>query len=215
MGIKIPLIEAENRLLTSRVLIKCPTSAALKLAQLRYAVHYQGNISRTGTGQEHNFAETQQMKTKQQIPLNILLADDDTDDRYFFAKALEAISVPVILSTVENGELLISRLIDGREPIPDVLFLDLNMPKKNGAECLTFIKGTKKLDKLPVIIYSTSLHNDVADLLYDAGAHYYIKKAELKELKKTLMHVLPAFFEKEVKRPSRDKFVISLYEVDH
>lgn len=155
------------------------------------------------------------MKDSQQIPLHILLADDDTDDRYFFEKALKEISLPSALSTVENGELLISRLMHGGEPLPDVLFLDLNMPKKNGAECLTLIKGTKKLEKLPVIIYSTSLHTDVADLLYNAGAHYYIKKAELQDLKKILLKVLPGFWEKTISRPPRSEFIISLLEVDH
>ena len=155
------------------------------------------------------------MNTKTQIPLELLLADDDEDDRYFFAKALDTLDFPVRLNTVENGELLISRLIRGEDRIPDVLFLDLNMPKKNGAECLAIIKATRKLEKLPVIIYSTSLHSDVADLLYAAGAHYYIKKTELNQLKKILAQVLPAFFEKKIKRPSREEFVISLLEVDH
>lgn len=155
------------------------------------------------------------MKDSSQIQLHILLADDDTDDRYFFEKALNEISLRSVLSTVENGELLISRLMHGEEPLPDVLFLDLNMPKKNGAECLTLIKGTKKLKELPVIIYSTSLHTDVADLLYNAGAHYYIKKAELHDLKKILLQVLPCFYEKVITRPSRSEFIISLLEVDH
>jgi CheY-like chemotaxis protein len=155
------------------------------------------------------------MKDSQHTPLQILLADDDADDRYFFEKALNEIALPTMLSTVENGELLISRLMHGDEPFPDVLFLDLNMPKKNGAECLTLIKGTKKLEKLPVIIYSTSLHTDVADLLYNAGAHYYIKKAELHDLKKILLKVLPVFREEVLNRPPRSEFIISLIEVDH
>src|SRR5688500_11202669 len=50
------------------------------------------------------------MKKSSQVPLQILLADDDADDTYFFAKALAEISLPVVLDTVENGERLILRL---------------------------------------------------------------------------------------------------------
>ncbi|MGZ3902669.1 MAG: response regulator, partial [Bacteroidia bacterium] len=96
--------------------------------------------------------------------INILLADDDKDDRYFFEKALKTLSIKAQLTISEDGEKLMAYLLKHSEKLPDVLFLDLNMPRKNGAECLTEIKLHEKLKKLPVIIYSTSLHDDVADI---------------------------------------------------
>lgn len=123
---------------------------------------------------------------QQNVPLNILLADDDKDDRFFFNEALKQLPIATRLTTVENGEKLMDLLSKNSEHLPDVLFLDLNMPRKNGNECLIEIKRNEKLKHLPVIIYSTSLHELVADELYKNGEDYYIKKTDLSELKKVL-----------------------------
>src|SRR4051812_20527820 len=101
-----------------------------------------------------------------QKPINVLLADDDQDDRHFFDLALKDISTPTMLTTAEDGEKLLAYLENDTDPLPDVLFLDLNMPRKNGAECLLHLQLNPKLNQLPVIIYSTSLHENIADLLY-------------------------------------------------
>ena len=150
---------------------------------------------------------------KQDALFRILLADDDIDDRFFFDKALENLPIPTQLETVEDGEKLMSYLLENAKKLPDVLFLDLNMPRKNGSECLAEIKSNEKLKGLPVIIYSTSLHDEVADLLYKGGAHYYIRKTDLEELKKILFHVLTLMAEKKFLRPSRDGFIVSLVDV--
>lgn len=106
-----------------------------------------------------------------------------------------------------------SYLLEKSKQLPDVLFLDLNMPRKNGSMCLAEIKSNEKLKKLPVIIYSTSLYEDVASLLYKEGAHYYVRKTDLAELKKILLRVLTLMLEKNFTRPSRDEFITSLVEV--
>lgn len=154
------------------------------------------------------------MKPKQQnVLLKILLADDDKHDRYFFEKALKELPIPTQLVTMEDGEKLMSYLLKNSEKLPDVLFLDLNIPRKNGSECLSEIKSNEKLKQLPVIIYSTSLHEDVAGRLYKNGAHYYVRKTDFGELKKILLQVLTLMAEKKFKRPTREEFVISLLEV--
>ncbi|MDQ3111670.1 MAG: response regulator [Bacteroidota bacterium] len=145
-------------------------------------------------------------------PLNILLADDDKDDRFFFRKALEALTIPTKVQTVNDGAELMQYL--SREDIlPEVLFLDLNMPCKNGSECLSEIKASNKLKEIPVIIYSTSLYDDVADLLYTKGAHYYIRKTDLDELRKILAYLLPVIREKNFVRPLRRDFIFNMPEV--
>jgi CheY-like chemotaxis protein len=154
------------------------------------------------------------MNSKQQlIPLHILLADDDKDDRFFFAQALKELSIPTKLVTVGDGERLMNYLSKNSENLPDVLFLDLNMPRKNGNECLLEIKLNKKFQQLPVIIYSTSLDELIADVLYKNGAYYYIRKTDLIELKKVLQCILSTMVEKKFTRPARDKFILSLQEV--
>lgn len=147
------------------------------------------------------------------ISLHVLLADDDSDDRYFFDKALKELPFATQLTTAENGANLMSYLLQNAGSLPDILFLDYNMPRKNGAECLAEIKRHPLLKELPVIIYSTSLHEDVADVLYISGAHFYIHKAVFSELKKVLQHVLMLIAEKKFSRPARAQFILSSVEV--
>lgn len=144
--------------------------------------------------------------------LNLLLADDDNGYCFFFNKVLEELPVKIQLATVEDGEELMQYLSKNRKHLPDLLFLDLNMPRKNGSECLEEIKRNKKLKNLPVIIYSSSLNEDVADLLYQKGAHYYIRKTDCIELKKTIHEALRLRLETKFKRPEREGFVLNMIE---
>jgi len=144
------------------------------------------------------------------IPINVLLADDDIDDRYFFDKVLKSLPVRTELATVEDGDKLMIYLAENSEQLPDILFLDLNMPKKNGSECLLEIKQDEKLKRLPVIIYSTHRHEKDSDILYEKGAHYYIRKTDMIELAKTLHHILNLMVENKFERPARDKFSLTI-----
>ena len=154
------------------------------------------------------------MTPKQQhAPINILLADDDKDDRYFFKMALKEVSIATHLTTVSDGERLMDYLSENSENLPDVLFLDLNMPRKNGNECLVAIKSDKKLKQLPVIIYSTSLQDAVADVLYKNGAHYYLHKCDIAILAKSIHRILTLLLENP-KQPSRDQFILCLKKAE-
>ena len=84
--------------------------------------------------------------------LNILLADDDADDCLFFTEALTGSPLSTHLTTVPDGEHLMQLLSNEKYELPDVLFLDLNMPRKNGFECLSEIKQNSKLNMLSVVI---------------------------------------------------------------
>jgi CheY-like chemotaxis protein len=129
--------------------------------------------------------------------LNILLADDDTDDCAFFEKALRDIPIATTLTIVRDGEQLMDYLFRNSEHLPDVLYLDLSMPRKNGFECLTEIKENEKLKDLNVVVFSTSFPRDLfyednmIKLLLKIGAYDYIRKsgdfAQLKQIiQKTL-----------------------------
>ncbi len=115
--------------------------------------------------------------------LRILLADDDADDCLLFQEALEELTVPVKLTTVRNGEQLML-LLNKSNTHHDILFLDLNMPRKNGFDCLSEIRLNKKLDDLAVIPISTSFHQEMVALLYKNGAQHFIRKPnEFSQLK--------------------------------
>jgi CheY-like chemotaxis protein len=154
------------------------------------------------------------METKQKKNLlNLLLADDDNDDRFFFAKALKTVTIETQLTTVDDGKKLMLHLLKNAGNLPHVLFLDLNMPLKNGSECLEEIKSNEKLKHLPVVIYSTSLHEDVAELLYQKGAYYYVRKTDLGELEKILQQILSSMLKKNFSRPSRSEYIVNLVSV--
>ena len=96
-----------------------------------------------------------------------------------------------------------------RQILPNVLFLDLNMPRKNGYECLSEIKLIDRLKNLPVIIFSTSLNHDVVDMLYQNGANYYIRKpGDFNKLKNVISKAVTLISQNEVAQPVRDKFIL-------
>lgn len=128
------------------------------------------------------------------MPLNILLADDDTDDRFFFAKALNELPVNTHLITVHDGEQLMKYLSRHLNDLPDVLFLDLSMPQKNGFECLAEIKEDIRLAAMPVIMFSTAFPRDtnyeqgLIKMLLNIGAEGFIRKPSDFNLLKDIIH---------------------------
>jgi CheY-like chemotaxis protein len=143
--------------------------------------------------------------------LNLLLADDDEDDCMFFREALKELPVDSSLKTVNNGEQLMSLLTTNPATLPDILFLDLNMPRKTGYECLSEIKFSDKLKQLPVIIFSTSLNHELADLLYEKGANHYIRKpGDFSKLKKAILEALTIISLNNSQKRSKEKFIIEV-----
>lgn len=143
------------------------------------------------------------------ITHNLLLADDDTDDCLFFKEALDDLPLDANLAIVNDGVQLMNFLYAKLDTLPDALFLDLNMPRKSGFECLSEIKLIDGLKHLPIIIFSTSLDLDVVNLLYDKGAQYYIRKpGKFSTLKKVLLEAISLINKNNSKQPTRDKFIV-------
>ncbi|WP_020602115.1 response regulator [Spirosoma spitsbergense] len=141
--------------------------------------------------------------------LDLLLADDDTDDCFLFEEALKELPVSAKLTTVHDGVQLMQLLSAKETPLPDALFLDLNMPRKSGFDCLSEMKAHEKLKQLPVIIFSTSLDIAVVDLLYQKGAHHYIRKpGEYDNLKKVILDVVTRLLQNKLTQPARDRFIL-------
>lgn len=142
---------------------------------------------------------------------HILLADDDADDCDFFQEALDELPVTAFLQTVGNGAQLMEHLLNGPlTALPDVLFLDLNMPLISGAECLSLIKAQPALRKLPVIIFSTSLNLPDADALYANGALHYIQKpGDFTQLKKMILHAIQQVTKNIDGHTERHHFIIN------
>ncbi len=129
--------------------------------------------------------------------LNILLADDDSDDRNFFKDALKELKNDAKLTTVNDGEELMKYLSDHAEELPDVLFLDINMPRKNGFDCLAEIKKNETLKTLPVVMFSTSNSQEKINFTFQSGAHVYVHKPnEFVQLVKVIHHAIQITTEK-------------------
>ena len=146
------------------------------------------------------------MNAKQQhaTPINILLADDDTDDCFFFEKALKQLPISTSLTVVRDGEKLINYLFENEKQTPDILFLDLSMPRKTGFECLSEIKENKKLKNFPIVVFTTSFggggdfEQSMIKILTNIGAQEYIcKSSDFEQLKKLLMTFLSKYLKKE------------------
>ena len=129
------------------------------------------------------------METK---PIQILYADDDADDCHFFKEALKALPIHTQISTVKDGAELMDYLSDNTEHLPHVLFLDINMPCKNGFECLTEIKESEKWKDIPVVMFSTSNSREKINILFKSGANVYVHKPnDFAQLVQVINHALP------------------------
>jgi len=127
------------------------------------------------------------------VPFNIVLADDDEGDRLLFTEALKDLKIKVVVNTVNDGVYLMEYLAKEDTPLPFLLFLDLNMPRKNGLACLKEIRATEKLREVPVAIYSTSSTEADIENTFVNGANVYIKKPnDFSSLKEVLHKVVMA-----------------------
>jgi CheY-like chemotaxis protein len=165
---------------------------------MKAALNYRYSTSETFT---IAFYETTKLlyEHKSTIPmekktdLNVLLADDDDDDREFFTEVVGEVDSRVRINSVKNGTALMTLITSPGVELPDIIFLDLNMPCKNGKECLREIKRDPRLRHIPVIIYSTSSHVKDIENAYNDGADLYVTKPntfmDLKKIAKKVLNI--------------------------
>jgi len=140
---------------------------------------------------------------------SIFLADDDSDDCILFEDALREICRHTKLTTANDGEALMLILEETVPPPPDVIFIDLNMPRKNGFKCLEEIKQTQKLKNIPIVIFSTSSQQEAINKVYEQGAHYYIcKPHSFLNLKNVIRQVLSINWTENLMQPPRENFIL-------
>jgi len=109
-------------------------------------------------------------------PLIILVAEDDENDRLLITDALNELKTKTIVHFVYDGVELMNYLAKADNNLPHLLFLDLNMPRKNGFECLKEIRQNTQWNDLAIVILSTSLsETDIENTLVN-GANVYINK---------------------------------------
>jgi CheY-like chemotaxis protein len=127
-------------------------------------------------------------------PLKILLADDDENDRLLFSDALQELKINTSLVAVNDGIELMDYLATKIDDMPHLLFLDLNMPKKNGFECLKEIRSIYGKE-ITIAIFSTSMYEKHIEETFRNGANIYMNKPNnFEELKRVLNKVVVTAF---------------------
>lgn len=140
----------------------------------------------------------------------VILADDDDDDKILFKMALTRTNVQSDVITVNNGKQLTDYLKKEPPVNPCIIFLDINMPIKNGLECLEEIKANKKLADIPVIMYSTSDHDGDVSTAFKGGANLYLMKpSHFPVLIKLLAQIFALNSKGALAKPTRNTFVLS------
>jgi CheY-like chemotaxis protein len=143
--------------------------------------------------------------------INIILADDDEDDRLLFFDAFSELKMNTKVQLVNNGVLLLEYLKNETESLPNVIFLDLNMPRKSGMDCLREIKANPLYKEIVVVIYSTSASEADIEQTFIEGANVYIKKPnDFKTLKKVLCEVVTVNWQYQTSNLNRDNFLLRL-----
>jgi CheY-like chemotaxis protein len=129
------------------------------------------------------------METQVSVFENIWLADDDSDDCELFQDVLKQILPTATITIFSDGEELMKLLSINNKP--DILFLDINMPCKDGLDCLVNIRLERHFSKLPIVIFSSSTQPKHVDASYGYGANlFYSKPSSLKNLIAGLKSIL-------------------------
>jgi CheY-like chemotaxis protein len=139
-------------------------------------------------------------------PISVMIAEDDEDDFFIFSVAVSETALTVILRRAEDGALLMKLL---QEELPDILFLDLLMPMKDGKQCLRELRSDKRYDNMPIIVYTSLEDLDSVEYCYRQGSNLYtIKPNSIEDLKVALQRILSIDWKKTMYFPPKSEFVI-------
>ena len=119
---------------------------------------------------------------------SIILADDDSDDHHFFQEALKEAAPHIALTLVKDGQELLDLL---QHFLPDLVFLDLDMPVKNGLTCLQEIRKNDRIRSIGVVMFSSTSRPANIETAYEMGADlFYIKPSNYQELLTSLQKII-------------------------
>ncbi len=135
----------------------------------------------------------------------ILLVDDEECDRLLFANALNEVADSAHLITVNDGDEFLQWLKLSKTK-PDLVFLDLNMPRKNGFDALKEMRQDPSVDHIPVIVLSSCAHETTVNRCYELGANFFAQKPTgYGRLENIIAQALSL---SDLRRPSKRKFIL-------
>lgn len=140
---------------------------------------------------------------------SLFLADDDIDDRMLFEDALHEVYTGADLVMATDGEELMEKLQQRLPSLPNLVFLDINMPRMNGFQCLREMRERTLFQDIPVVIISTSNEESIIEQSYSQGANYYICKPNtFEKLKQAIHDVLSLDLKLRATQPSKEEFLL-------
>lgn len=143
------------------------------------------------------------------LPLKVLLAEDDAADKDFFIHGLQKLGLTHKITWAKNHEELFDIL--EKEPDIDLVIVDLDMPGKNGKQCLKEIKAHEKYNELPVIVMTVSKNSADINEVFEYGAHYYaIKPYSERNFIETLRMIFNIDWKVKQPVPEKKHFIINL-----
>ncbi len=143
--------------------------------------------------------------------LTVALADDDEDDRLLFEDAINELKIKTKLLLFKNGLELMNYLKKPDAELPQVLFLDLNMPVMDGMRCLDEIRRDSRLKNLSVAIYSTSSSEKDIVETYVRGANIYLTKpSDFKKLQNAIQKILSINWQFHSSNRDKDNFILRI-----
>ena len=138
---------------------------------------------------------------------DVLVADDDIDDFEVLRLAINEVGAGIKVSHAENGDILLE-LID--ESIPDLLFLDIHMPCRDGKNCIREIRSKNKFDQLPIIVYTGNQDSNLINFFYRYRANYFVYKPNnFDELIDVVRKVFGTKKETMLEFTAQDEFVLN------
>lgn len=142
---------------------------------------------------------------------NIALADDDEDDRMLFQEAIGELCIKTKLSMFNNGQELMDYLNLPNIVLPNLIFLDLNMPIKNGIQCLKEIRANPALNDVSIAIYSTSSsEKDIEDTFVNGANIYLNKPNSFRKLHEAIEKIVQLDWQYHTSNLNRDTFLFRL-----
>ena len=143
--------------------------------------------------------------------IKIILVDDDDDDYDLFSHVLERQTYNTSLQRVTDCDSLMEKLNNTMQALPDIIFLDMNLPKKSGLEIMKLIKEQARVNEIIIAIYSTTCIEKVADELYELGANFYITKpVKFSDMRRVIESALGTISNVEIKYVrSKESYLIT------
>lgn len=147
------------------------------------------------------------MKEEDEELKDVMVAEDDTDDFELLCDVIRSLPLQVVITHAGDGEILMKLM---HENVPDLLFLDIILPRKTGIDCIREIRSDKKFDKLPIIVYTSLKDLDTIEFCYRNGTNLFIHKPNsYREIREIIEKIFSLSWKKIQYYPSRQDFVMN------